>query len=388
MKRGSIRSIRPALAGLVAAVMASAAAGQQAPPKPPAVGVVAAVRKPVTQSSEYVGRIQAIERVNLVARVAAFLDAQLFTEGAEVKKDQPLYRLEQGPFQADVKAKEATIAQLKAQLLNAQIVLGRAKTLLSTPAGQQSTVDTATANASALEAQVLGAEAQLRQSEINLGYTDIRAPIDGKIGRTAVTIGNYVSPSSGVLATIVSQDPMHVVFGVASRTAIALRRRGTGKPVVIKIRLADGRMYSHAGTLNFFDNTVAGNTDTITLRGDVGNPLSDAKTDGATRELVDGEFVTVILEDAEPIEAVTIPRAAVLTDQQGDYVYVVDGENKVQQRRIQLGPATPGIAAALSGLKEGEQVVVEGIQRIRPGQLVSPGSAGTAEGTPGSPAPG
>ena len=163
MKRGSIR-IWPALAGLAAAVMASAAAGQQAPPKPPAVGVVAAVRKPVTQSSEYVGRIQAIERVNLVARVAAFLDAQLFTEGAEVKKDQPLYRLEQPPFQADVKAKEATIAQLKAQLVNAHIVLGRAKALLNTPAGQQSTVDTATANASALEAQVLGAEAQLQQS--------------------------------------------------------------------------------------------------------------------------------------------------------------------------------------------------------------------------------
>ena len=140
--------------------------------------------------------------------------------------------------------------------------------------------------------------------------------------------------------------------------------------------------------LNFFDNTVAGNTDTMALRGDVRNPLSDAKTGGAARELVDGEFVTVILEDAEPIEAVTIPRAAVLTDQQGDYVYVVDGENKVQQRRVQLGPATPGIAAVMRGLSEGEHVVVEGIQRIRPGELVSPGSAGSAEGIPGSPAPG
>ena len=388
VKRGTTRSIRPALAGLAAAVMVSTAAGQQAPPKPPAVGVVAAVRKPVTQSSEYVGRIQAIERVNLIARVAAFLDARLFTEGAEVKKDQPLYRLEQGPFQADVKAKEATIDQLKAQLVNAQIVLGRAKALLKTPAGQQSTVDTATANASALEAQVLGAEAQLQQSQINLGYTDIRAPIDGKIGRTTVTVGNYVSPSSGVLATIVSQDPMHVVFGVSSRSAIALRDRSTEKAVVIKIRLADGHLYGQTGTLNFFDNTVAGNTDTITLRGDVRNPLSDAKSGGAARELVDGEFVTVILEDAEPIEAVTIPRAAVLTDQQGDYVYVVDGENKAQQRRVQLGPATPGIAAVMRGLNEGEHIVVEGIQRIRPGELVSPGSAGSAEGIPGSPAPG
>jgi membrane fusion protein (multidrug efflux system) len=388
VKRGTTRSTWLAMASLAATVVSSSAVAQQTPPKPAVVGVVAAVRKAVTQSSEYVGRIQAIERVNLTARVAAFLDQRLFTEGAEVKKDESLYRLEQGPFQADVKAKEATIAQLKAQLQNAQIILGRAKALLNTPAGQQSNVDTATANALALEAQVLGAEAQLQQSQINLGYTDIRAPIDGKIGRTTVTVGNYVSPSSGVLATIVSQDPMHVVFAVSSRSATALRHRTTGKPIVIKIRLADGRIYDQSGTLNFFDNTVAGNTDTITLRGDVRNPLADARMDGTTRELVDGEFVTAILEDAEPIEAVTVPRAAVLTDQQGDYVYVVDSENKVQQRRVQLGPSTPGIAAVMSGLNDGEHVVVEGIQRIRPGQLVSPGTAGSAEGTLGASTPG
>ena len=388
MKRSTTGSSWLAMASLAATVVASSGVAQQAPPKPAVVGVVAAVRKGVTQSSEYVGRIQAIERVNLTARVAAFLDQRLFTEGAEVKKDESLYRLEQGPFQADVKAKEATIAQLKAQLQNAQIILGRAKALLNTPAGQQSNVDTATANALALEAQVLGAEAQLQQSQINLGYTDIRAPIDGKIGRTTVTVGNYVSPSSGVLATIVSQDPMHVVFAVSSRSAIALRHRTTGKPIVIKIRLADGRIYDQSGTLNFFDNTVAGNTDTITLRGDVRNPLADARMDGTTRELVDGEFVTAILEDAEPIEAVTVPRAAVLTDQQGDYIYVVDSENKVQQRRVQLGPSTPGIVAVKSGLNDGEHVVVEGIQRIRPGQLVSPGNAGSAEGTLGASTPG
>ena len=179
MKRGTTGSSWLAMASLAATVVASSAVAQQAPPKPAVVGVVAAVRKAVTQSSEYVGRIQAIERVNLTARVAAFLDQRLFTEGAEVKKDESLYRLEQGPFQADVKAKEATIAQLKAQLQNAQIILGRAKALLNTPAGQQSNVDTATANALALEAQVLGAEAQLQQSQINLGYTDIRAPHGG-----------------------------------------------------------------------------------------------------------------------------------------------------------------------------------------------------------------
>lgn len=390
MRRGTTRNTRLGLlAGLAAAVAAAAPmAAQQAPAKPAPVGIVTAARKPITQSSEYVGRIQAIERVNLTARVAAFLDQRFFTEGAEVKKNEPLYRLEQGPFLADVKSKEATIAQLKAQLQNAQIVLDRAKTLLNGPAGQQSTVDSATANALALQAQVLGAEAQLQQSQINLGYTDIRSPIDGKIGRTAVTVGNYVSPGSGVLATIVSQDPMHVVFAVSSRNAIALRRRAIEKPIVIKIRLADGSIYNQTGTLNFFDNTVAGNTDTIALRGDVRNPPVNAKADGTVRELVDGEFVTAILEDAEPIEAVTIPRAAVLTDQQGDYIYVVDGENKVQQRRVQLGPSTAGIVAVMNGLNDGERVVVDGIQRIRPGQLVSPDSAGSAEGAVGVSTPG
>ncbi|HEX3885352.1 MAG TPA: efflux RND transporter periplasmic adaptor subunit [Stellaceae bacterium] len=356
------------------------ALAQQAPAKPPAVGVVSAVKAPVTQSSEYVGRIQATDRVNLIARVDAFLDQRLFTEGAEVKKGDLLYRLEQGPFTADVQAKQAAIDQFQAQLKNAALTLYRAKTLLSTPAGQQSTVDSATASDAALRAQILGAQAQLQQSQINLGYTEIRAPIDGKIGRTAVTIGNYVTPNSGVLATIVSQGPMYVVFGVPSRTAIALRQRAVEKPdaAVIKVRLPDGRLYGQTGAFDFIDNTVAGNTDTITLRGTLSNPpLSNAKT-GTTRELVDGEFVTVILEDSEPVEALTIPRAAVLADQGGDYVYVVGADDKAQQRHVQLGPATPGAVAVMGGLAEGERVVVDGIQRVRPGQAVAPGPAESA----------
>jgi len=381
------RRIRLPMAIVVAAIVVTSGAAQT-PPKPTAVGVVPAVRKQITRSNEYVGRIHAIERVNITARVAAFLDRRFFTEGAEVKKDDLLYRLEQGLFLADVKAKEATIAQLKAQLQNAQIVLGRAKALLNSPAGQQASVDTATANAQALDAQVLGAEAQLQQSRINLGYTDVRAPIDGKIGRTMVTAGNFVSPSSGVLTTIVSQDPMHVVFSVSSRAALALRHRSAAKPVVIRIRLADGRMYDQTGHVDFFDNTVAGNTDTVTLRGDVRNPANGSASGNAIRELTDGEFVTVIVEDAEPVEAVTIPRVAVLTDQQGDYLYVIDGGNKVQQRRVHLGPSTAGTVAVTGGLNDGEQVVVEGIQRIRPGQLVSPGAPASAEGVPGSPTPG
>lgn len=380
-------------AWLLAVLAAAPTAAQQPPGKPPAVGVVAVARQPLTQTSEYVGRIQATDRVNLVARVAAFLVQRLFTEGSEVKQGDLLYRLEQGPFQADVQAKEAAIAQFKAQLQNAVLTLARSRALLATPAGQQAAVDTALANQLALQAQVQGAEAQLEQSQINLGYTEIRAPIDGKIGRSAVTAGNYVTPSSGVLAAIVSQDPMYVVFPISVRTVIDLRRRYGDKggfgAVIVRIRLPDGRLYDRTGHLDFVDNSVAGNTDTITVRGAMPNPLLAAGKggDGTARELVDGELVTVILEDAQPLEALTVPRAAILSDQVGDYVYVVDGEAKAQQRRVQLGQSTPALAAVSTGLSEGENVIVEGIQRVRPGQPVSPGPASAQAAPPAGAAP-
>lgn len=389
MRRGKILARRLAAAGIGLALLIGAPAlAQQAPPKPPAVGVVAVTRQAVTPSSEYVGRIQATDRVNLVARVAAFLDQRLFTEGAEVKKGDLLYRLEQGPFLADVQAKQAAVAQFKAQLQNAVVTLARAKALLNTPAGQQSNVDAALANQLALQAQVQGAEAQLQQSQINLGYTEIHAPIDGKIGRSAVSVGNYVSTGSGVLASIVSQDPMYVVFPVAARTVIDLRRRATEKAglgaVVVKIRLPDGRLYGQTGTVDFVDNTVSGNTDTITLRGVLRNPLlSGRQADAAARELVDGEFVTVILDDAEPVEALMVPRAAVLSDLGGDYVYVVDGDNRARQQRITLGQSTPTSAVVLNGLSAGENVIVDGVQRVRAGQPVSPSPAASQADTPG-----
>lgn len=361
---------------LVAVLAVGSALAQQA--QAPAAGVVPVIRKPVTQSSEYVGRIQAQDRVNVVARVAAFLDKRLFTEGAEVKSGDPLYRLEQGPFQADVQAKQAAVAQFKAQLQNADATFARAKALLKTPAGQQSAVDLALANQQSLQAQLRGAEAQLQQSQINLAYTEIEAPIDGKIGRSAVTPGNYVSPGSGVLVSIVSQDPMYVVFPVATRAVLDLRQRYAEKggfaAAIIKLRLPDGRIYGQTGRLDFIDNTVGGTTDTMTLRGTIANPvLPGADGTGTARELVDGELVTVLLEDAAAVEALAVPRAAILADQQGDYVYVVDGDNKVRQRRVRLGQSTPMTAIVLSGLREGENVVVEGLQRVRPGQTVSPG---------------
>jgi len=374
--------MRLLLAGAVASVMmTSAAQAQPAAPPPPAVGVVEATRRPITETSEFLGRIEAVNRVNVVARVTAFLEKRLFTEGAEVKKGDELYRLERGPFEADLASKQAIVAQLQATLENAKLTTARAKTLLGGPAGQQSTYDAAIASQRSLEAQVQSAQAQAQSSQINLDYTEIRSPIDGKIGRTAVTEGNVVSPGSGVLTTIVSQDPMYVTFPVSVREALALRdryvTRGGFKAVVIKVRLPDGRLYGQTGQLNFVNNTIAQNTDTIILRGTIPNPtLHEATaTAGTVRELTDNEFVTVLLEGVQPVEVLAIPRSAVLSDQQGDYVFTVDADNKAVQRRIKLGQSTNTVASVISGLALGDKVIVEGLQRVRPGQPVAPGPA-------------
>jgi membrane fusion protein, multidrug efflux system len=348
---------------------------------PPAVGVVEAVKRPFTESNEFLGRIEATNRVSVVARVTAFLDKRNFVEGAEVKTGDMLYQLERGPFEADLEAKQAQVAQLQATLVNAQLTTNRAKALLGGPAGQQSTFDAATASQQSLEAQVKAAQAQVDLSKINLDYTEIHSPIDGKISRTAVTEGNVVTPSSGVLTTIVSQDPMYVTFPVSVREALGLRERyaprGGFKAVIIKIRLPDGRVYDQVGQLNFVNNTIAQSTDTITLRGTIPNPeLKDQSgTQGAVRELTDNEFVTVSLEGVQPVEFLAIPRAAVLSDQQGDYVFVVGADNKAEQHRVKLGQSSPTIAAVTDGLTAGDKVIVEGMQRARPGQLVAPGPA-------------
>jgi membrane fusion protein (multidrug efflux system) len=376
------RSLRQWLAPvLLLHLLAVGAAAQPAPSGPPAVGVVRAERQQITQTDEFNGRIQAIGRVALVARVSGFLEKRMFVEGSEVKKGDPLYVLEQPPFQAQVAISRATIDQLEAQHRNAELTLERAQLLMRGPAGQQSTVDAALASERALAAQIAGAKAQLRQAEINLGYTEIRAPIDGRISSTLVTEGNVVSPTSGTLATVVSQDPMYVLFSVAQRTGLDLRNRYADKggfgAVLLKLRLPDGRLYVHDGKLDYLSPTVVENTDTLTLRGVFPNPVLPGMQAGApgSRELADGEFVGVQLEGVQPLTVLGIPRAAVLSDQQGDYVYVVDGQNKAQVRRIQLGQSTPSTAVVTSGLNEGEMVIGEGLQRVRPGQQVAPGPA-------------
>ncbi len=378
-----------------AAIAASPAFAQFGPAGPPAVGVVTAQKRAVTESQEFVGRIQATDKVDIVARVTAVINERLFVEGGEVAEGDLLYRLERAPFEADLAAKQATVMQMTAMLRNASLTVGRAQSLLNTPAGQRSAYDDAVAQQANWAAQLKAAEAQARMSQINLDYTEIRAPVAGKIGRSSLAIGNVVTPGSGPLVSIVSQDPMYVTFPVPSRAALDLRNKyipkGGFSAVAIKVRLATGAIYGQTGRLDYADPSVSQGTDTILLRARIPNPLRQGAkpNEPGNRELVDGAFVTVLVEGVEPVQAMAIPRASVMQDQQGSFVYVVDAEKKVVPRRVRLG-ATQGTLAVISeGLNDGDTVIAEGLQRVRPGVVVNPAPVGAPPlgAAPGAPQP-
>jgi membrane fusion protein, multidrug efflux system len=359
-------------------MLATSATAQPLPSGPPPVGVVTVQRQPMTDSYEFNGRIQAINGVNIVPRVSAFLEEQLFAEGTDVKKGDLLYVLERPPYQAAVDVQKAAIAQAQAQLDNDKVELWRKQQLVEKSAGTQQAVDTAEATRRSRVAQVQAAQAQLEIAQINLDYTEIRSPIDGRIGRSSVTVGNVLGPNSGVLTTVVSQDPMYVLFPVPTRRAIELRQEyaenGGFDAVKVRLRLPDGRLYEQIGKLDFINNAIGQDTDTVTVRGVIPNPVLASQTAGGVnlRELIADEFVTVLLESVKPKEVIAVPRAAVLSDQEGSYVYVVDDHNIARQRRVRLGELTPEKAGIVDGLKEGEQVIVDGIQRARPNAPVTP----------------
>lgn len=373
-------SVAPLALGL--ALLASVAHAQMPGGPPPAVGVIEAARRPVTESTEFIGRVEAINRVEIRARVTGFLERRLFAEGTEVAEGAPLFTIEHAPFEAQLDQARANVASAEANLANARVALARARELRQTGAGTQAALDNAIASERTGAAQLLGAQAAVRVAEINLAYTDITSPIAGAIGATTYTPGNVVSPSSQALATIVSQDPMRIAFTIPQRTGLELRNRFEGRggaaAVLVRIRRVDGSVYEHPGHIDFIDTSVSRDTDTILLRASIPNPPRQGAQPGiaGARGLIDGQFVTVLLEGAEPVQVIVIPRAAVAQDQQGFFVYVVDGENKAQRRNVRLGTSTAESATIETGLEVGDKVIVEGIQRVRPGAVVNPAPAG------------
>lgn len=344
---------------------ATAPAAVQAMPAP-AVGVRPASLRGISQSFEFVGRIKAIEKVEIRARVEGFLDKVLFREGQDVEAGDLLYQIEKTQFLARVEEAKANLAVAEAERTNAQLQYSRQLELSQRQYSPQSQVDQNKAALDQSSARIMQARAALTLAETNLGYTDIRAPIAGRIGRTTYTLGNLVNPASGVLATIVSQNPIYVVFPVSVRDLQAIReaRRQEGgglAKIDIVIRLSNGQEYPQRGTWNFTDPQVDQQTDTLIMRATLPNPNG---------ELVDGEFVTAVIRERKEEQRLVVPQAALQVDQSGYYVLIVDGQHKVEQRRVQTGANRDTEIVIATGLAEGDKVIVEGIQKVRPGQVV------------------
>jgi membrane fusion protein (multidrug efflux system) len=351
---------------LTFAISHGVVAAQNVAPPPPAVSVTPVVSRQVTETGDYIGRVTAIEKVDIVARVPGFIEARAFAEGQQVKKGDLLFRIEQATYQAAVDQARAALAKAKATEVNAKLQLERGKDLVRNNNIPQATVDQRSADEEAAQASVMEAQAQLQQAEINLGYTEIRSPIDGRIGLATFTVGNLVQPSSGKLATIVNQDPIYVIFQVSQRNVLEYRRRvaesASGTHLTVHIKLPDGSQYSHPGLSNFLDVQADATTDTVAVRARVPNP------DGLLNA---GGVVGVTIERSLPRSALTIPQTAVLLDQAGRYVLLVDSEKKVEHRRVTLGVEQGRNVVVTDGLKAGELVIVEGIQKVRPGQIVT-----------------
>jgi len=337
-----------------------------APVPKPAVGVRPVALQGVAQSFEFVGHIMAIYKVDIRARIEGFLEKVLFREGQDVKAGELLYQIEKVQYQAAVDQAKANLASAEAQVTNAQLQYNRKVQLAQDRWAPQSDVDQFKATLDSDTASVLQTQAALTRAQVNLGYTDIWSPIDGRIGRTAYQIGNLVNPASGVLVTIVSQDPMYVLFPVSVRDleiirAARLREGGSLAKIEIRVRLPGGQEYPLRGVWNLNDPQVDQRTDTLTMRAIIPNP---------ERQLIDGEFVTAVIRERQEKPQLAIPQAALQIDQSGYYALVVDNQHKVEQRRVETGRNLDADVVVTSGLRAGENVIIEGVQKVRPGQIV------------------
>jgi membrane fusion protein (multidrug efflux system) len=337
-----------------------------APAPPPAVTVVEAALQDLRPSVRFSGRVQALEKVELRARIEGFLDKQNFADGATVKSGELLYVIEQAPYQAAVDAAQAAVAIAQARFDRSAIELTRQATLVSKEAAAQTKLDDAQAARDEAKGALDKAQADLAQAQLQLSYTEIKAPIDGRIGKSALSVGNYVGPNSGTLASIVSQSPIGVTFPVSQREIIAVKEQADFaadlSKLTVYLELGKGRRYEQTGTLDFVDVSVNPGTDAVNVRAVFPNPKA---------LLTDGQLVTAIVQAAQAQPTIVIPIQALQIDQQGTYVLTVDKEDKIQVSRVSSGKETEQGIAIIQGLAVGDRVVVEGVQKVKPGQTVS-----------------
>jgi membrane fusion protein (multidrug efflux system) len=349
-------------AAIMLCLIAGATSGRAQQPAAISVGTLAAELRPITKATEFVGRVEAMERVEIRARVIGFLQDILFKDGDIVKQGDVLYRIEPESFQAAVQQAQGALYEAQGKYANATAQRGRTEELVKTAAASRALLDERVANEKEAQGQVVTADANLKTATVNLGYTEIIAPISGEIGRSKLTKGNVVGPDTGPLTVIVSRDPMYVTFPVSQRVFLKLQgdRRAVQSALGVRIGFSDSSTYDQLGRINFVDVTVDRATDTVTVRATMPNPNG---------VLIDGQLVRVSVEAEKPEEKVLVPQSAVIVDQQGPYVFVV-ADGKAAVARVKLGGESGPYAIISDGLKGGEQVVIQGMESLRPGSAV------------------
>jgi len=337
---------------------APAAAAPSAPPVTSAV----VIQRAVTETQEFSGRLEAIEVVAIRPRVSGYITAVNFKPGAEVKKGEVLFVIDPRPYQAEADRTKAVAAAAQARAGLARLELQRAELLLADKAIAQREFDERAAGQKELDASVRAAQAEHETARLNLAYTRVTSPIDGRVSKAEITLGNLVD-ATAVLTSVVSLERIYASFDGDESTYLRVSRRtNAGQPVDVKVGLAGEEGFPHSGKLEFVDNQLDSRSGSVRMRATLAN------TD---RALAPGLFARVQIAGGAPTPQILIVDRAINTDQDRKFVYVVDKDGKAEYRSVKLGPLDDGLRIVREGLKPGEKIVVNGLQRVRPGAPIA-----------------
>jgi multidrug efflux system membrane fusion protein len=357
----------PLLAAPLLVLLASCSSSTAQPaagPPAPEVTVAEVLHRPLRDWSEFTGRLEAVQSVDVRPRVSGYIDRVAFEEGARVKKGQLLFRIDPRPYVAAVAQQTAARARAASELELARANHARAQRLIGENAIAREEFERLTSADDVAASNVSAAAAALDIARLNLEFTEVRSPIDGRVSRAAITLGNLVS-SESLLTTVVSDDPVYAAFDADEQTFLRYSRAAAshgGGTDAVYLGLADERDYPHAGRLNFVDNRVDRKTGTIRTRAVIANP------DGL---FTPGLFVRIRLIGHDSRDTVLIDDRAVGTDLGKKFVFVLKDDNTVDYRSVELGSEVDGLRIIAAGLQPGETIVVNGLQRVRPGALVA-----------------
>jgi membrane fusion protein, multidrug efflux system len=370
-------------AALIVFIARGSAEAQTAAP-PPAVIFVPVAVKDVAPVYSFIGHVMAIQSVQVVPRVTAFVDNVMVKDGSNVSAGQVLFQLQREQYEATLQSAQGQLASAQAALRLAQIAYERALDLTKRGVASQASLDQATSTRDQDQAAVVSAQGNVAEAALNLSYCTISAAISGRVGRVTLTKGNLVTPSTPALLTINELSPIRVVFAVSYRQIVTVEARAraaghlSGAKLAVQLKLPDGSEYNHPGAIAFQDNQVDSATGTVNVYADFPNP------DGL---LLPGAYVNVEVRRAVHEERPMVPVAAVQTEETGSFVLLIGPDNKVKQQQVTLGPQIAQDFVVVKGVSAGDRVVVAGIQKVRPGELVNPVPAPPASAPPGQGGP-